>query len=212
MDHLVKEAGLTRNTNSASSPRTSTVALPRLRGPVEAPPRTRLESTRKLGELMRDTYTRNPDRFRLFCPDETNSNRLGAVFEVSDRTFAERVTEEDVAISRDGRVMEVHGRPDADRFHVRGFVEEGTTTTPSDMVVRNRASRYHLVIDALERARRTPTGASELKAWCEQQLLQNERYVVEHLQDMPEVRDWSLGDWADKGWRHMPRPPHRTVP
>jgi xylulose-5-phosphate/fructose-6-phosphate phosphoketolase len=56
---------------------------------------------------MRDTYKRNPDRFRLFCPDETKSNRLGAVFEASDRAFAERVTEEDVAISRDGRVMEV---------------------------------------------------------------------------------------------------------
>ncbi|MFI7233543.1 phosphoketolase [Nonomuraea angiospora] len=409
--------------------------------PVKAPGRDRLESTRKLGELMRDTYERNPDRFRLFCPDETNSNRLGAVFEVSDRAFAERVTEEDVAISRDGRVMEVlsehachgwlegytltgrhgwfatyeafamvsvsqtvqhakwlqeahdlawrvpvpslnilltstawrqdhngfshqgpgliqnvithrgtisrvylppdantllsvadhcmrsrsrvnlvvidkqpqlqwlpmdeavahcargagvwpwagtedgrsdpdivlacagdvvtmetvaaanilrerlphfatrvvnvvnlmtlppravhpngmddllfqelftgrvdvlfafhgypgaihqlvHGRPGPDRFHVRGFVEEGTTTTPFDMVVRNRASRYHLVIDALNAARRTPTGASELKAWCEQQLLRHERYVVEHLQDMPEVRDWSLGDWAEQG-------------
>ncbi|MEV1168443.1 phosphoketolase family protein [Nonomuraea sp. NPDC049784] len=409
--------------------------------PVKAPGRDRLESTRKLGELMRDTYKRNPDRFRLFCPDETNSNRLGAVFEVSDRAFAEHVTEEDVAISRDGRVMEVlsehachgwlegytltgrhgwfatyeafamvsasqtvqhakwlqeahhlawrapvpslnilltstawrqdhngfshqgpgliqnmithrgtisrvylppdantllsvadhcmrsrshvnlvvidkqpqlqwltmdeavahctrgagvwpwagtehgrsdpdivlacagdvvtmetvaaanilrerlphfatrvvnvvnlmtlplrtvhpngmddilfrelftdhvdvlfafhgypgaihqlvHGRPDPDRFHVRGFVEEGTTTTPFDMVVRNRASRYHLVIDALNAARRTPTGASELKAWCEQQLLRHEQYVVEHLQDMPEVQDWSLGDWAEQG-------------
>jgi xylulose-5-phosphate/fructose-6-phosphate phosphoketolase len=67
------------------------------------------------------------------------------------------------------------------------------------MVVRNRASRYHLVIDALNAARRTPAGASELKAWCEQQLLRHERYVVEHLQDMPEVRDWSLGDWAEQG-------------
>ena len=47
---------------------------------------------------MRDIYRRNPDRFRLFCPDETNSNRLGAVFEVSDRAFAERVTQDDVAI------------------------------------------------------------------------------------------------------------------
>ncbi|NIY62385.1 phosphoketolase pyrophosphate [Streptomyces malaysiensis] len=408
---------------------------------VQVPGRTRLESTRKLGELMRDTYVRNPDRFRLFSPDETNSNRLGAVFEVSDRAFAERVVEEDVAISRDGRVMEVlsehachgwlegytltgrhgwfatyeafamvsasqtvqhakwlqeahhlkwrapvpslnilltstawrqdhngfshqgpgliqnvithrgtisrvylppdantllsvadhcmrsrscvnlvvidkqpqlqwlgmdeavehcargtgvwswagtedrrtdpeivlacagdvvtmetvaaaqilrermphfatrvvnvvnlmtlprrsvhphgmdetlfrelftdhvdvlfafhgypgaihqlvHGRPDPDRFHVRGFIEEGTTTTPFDMVVRNRASRYHLVMDALDCARRTPAGASELKAWCEQQLLRHEKYVVEHLEDMPEVRDWSLGDWAERG-------------
>ncbi|PRX64128.1 xylulose-5-phosphate/fructose-6-phosphate phosphoketolase [Nonomuraea fuscirosea] len=409
--------------------------------PLRVPGRDRLESTRKLGEFMRDTYSRNPDRFRLFCPDETDSNRLGAVFEASDRAFAERVTEEDVAISRDGRVMEVlsehachgwlegytltgrhgwfatyeafamvsasqtvqhakwlqearelawrapvpslnilltstawrqdhngfshqgpgliqnvithrgpvnrvylppdantllsvadhcmrsrsrvnlvvidkqpqlqwltmdeavdhcargagvwawagaedgrsdpdivlacagdvvtmetvaaanllrerlphfatrvvnvvnlmalpprtvhpdgmddllfrelftghvdvlfafhgypgaihqlvHGRPAPDRFHVRGFVDEGTTTTPFDMVVRNRASRYHLVMDALNAARRTPAGASELKAWCERQLLRHQRYVVEHLQDMPEVRDWSLGDWAEQG-------------
>ncbi|MER6004957.1 hypothetical protein ABT120_40875 [Nonomuraea angiospora] len=93
----------------------------------------------------------------------------------------------------------VHGRPGPDRFHVRGFADEGTTTTPFDMVMRNRASRYHLVIDALNAARRTPTEASELKAWCEQQLLRDERYVVEHLQDMPEVRDRSLGDRAEQG-------------
>ncbi|HEX8627543.1 MAG TPA: phosphoketolase family protein, partial [Catenuloplanes sp.] len=74
---------------------------------VPQPARLRAESTRKLGELMRDIYTRNPDRFRLFCPDETNSNRLGAVFEVSDRAFMEHVADDDLAISRDGRVMEV---------------------------------------------------------------------------------------------------------
>ncbi|TQS45796.1 phosphoketolase [Cryptosporangium phraense] len=401
---------------------------------VPAPAGARAESTRKLGELMRDIYTRNPDRFRLFCPDETNSNRLGAVFEASDRAWAEEVLPSDVSLSRDGRVMEVlsehnchgwlegynltgrhglfatyeafamvsasqtiqhskwleeanhlswraavpslnvlltstawrndhngfshqgpgliqtvltqrgsvsriylppdancllsvadhcfrsrsyvnlividkqpqlqyltideaiehatrgasiwdwagnddgsvdpdvvlacagdvvtmetvaaasilreklphfrvrvvnvidlmtlprrkdhphgmegtffrelftdhvdvvfafhgypgaihqvvHGRPDADRFHVRGFIEEGTTTTPFDMVVKNKASRYHLVIDALNNAKRTPPGASDLKAWCEAQLEKHSAYVVEHLEDMPEVRDWVL--------------------
>jgi xylulose-5-phosphate/fructose-6-phosphate phosphoketolase len=408
---------------------------------VPEPGTVRAESTRQLGELMRDLYTRNPDRFRLFCPDETNSNRLGAVFDVSDRAFAERVTDDDVALSRDGRVMEVlsehnchgwlegytltgrhgwfatyeafamvsasqtiqhgkwlqeaahlpwrakvpslnilltstawrndhngfshqgpgliqnvitqrgsvgrvylppdancllsvadhcmksrsyvnvvvidkqpqlqwlsidqavehcargagiwswagnedatsdpdvvlacagdvvtmetvaaarilrerlpglrtrvvnvvdlmslprpkdhphgmdetffrelftdsvdvvfsfhgypgaihqlvHGRPDADRFRVRGFVEEGTTTTPFDMVVRNRASRYHLVMDAINNARRTPSGASSVKQWCEERLAAHQGYVVEHLEDMPEVRDWVLGDWAESG-------------
>ena len=48
----------------------------------------------------------------------------------------------------------LHGRPDPDRFHVRGFSEQGTTTTPFDMVVLNRMSRYHLVLEALRRARR----------------------------------------------------------
>ncbi|WP_442791605.1 phosphoketolase family protein [Micromonospora sp. NBC_01813] len=408
---------------------------------VPQPAQLRAESTRKLGELMRDIYTRNPDRFRLFCPDETNSNRLGAVFEVSDRGFMEQVYPSDTAISRNGRVMEVlsehnchgwlegynltgrhgmfatyeafamvsasqtvqhgkwlqeaahlpwrakvpslnilltstawrndhngfshqgpgliqvvlnqrgtvsrvylppdancllsvadhclrsksyvnlividkqpqlqwltmdeaiehcakgadiwswagtddgnsepdivlacagdvvtmetvaaahilkqrlpslkvrvvnvvnlmtlprpkdhphgmtetmftelftnsvdvvfafhgypgaihqlvHGRPDADRFRVRGFIEEGTTTTPFDMTVRNRASRYHLVMDAINNARRVPRGAAELKAWCEAKLAEHEAYVVEHLEDMPEVKDWSLGDWAKQG-------------
>ena len=93
----------------------------------------------------------------------------------------------------------VHGRPDADRFRVRGFIEEGTTTTPFDMVVRNKASRYHLVMDALNNARRTPAGASDLMAWCRQRLDEHNAYVVEHLEDMPDVRDWVLGDWAEEG-------------
>lgn len=394
---------------------------------------TAVESTRRLGELMAELYRRNPDRFRLFCPDEVNSNRLGAVFDVSDRAFAERVTDDDVKLSADGRVMEVlsehnchgwlegytltgrhglfasyeafamvsasqtvqhgkwleeanhltwrakvpslnilltstcwrndhngfshqgpgliqnvithrgdvsrvylppdantllrvaehcfrsrscvnlividkqpqqqwltldeaiehtdrgggiwswagnddgtsdpdvvlacagdvvtmetiaaaeiltsrmpqlrirvvnivdlmalprrrdhphglsdtyfrelftdhvdvvfsfhgfpgaihqlvHGRPDADRFHVRGFIEQGTTTTPFDMTVRNRASRYHLVMDALNNARRTPPGATELLAWCEEKLAEHDRYVVDHLEDLPEIKNWS---------------------
>ncbi|EEW48411.1 D-xylulose 5-phosphate/D-fructose 6-phosphate phosphoketolase [Corynebacterium efficiens YS-314] len=69
--------------------------------------RIKAESTRTLGEIMRDAYEDNPDNFRLFCPDETNSNRLGAVFEVSDRTFMERTDLIDEKLSRKGRVMEV---------------------------------------------------------------------------------------------------------
>ncbi|MDO9494673.1 MAG: phosphoketolase family protein, partial [Nocardioides sp.] len=75
--------------------------------PVEQPATTKAESTRQLGAMLADVYRRNPHDFRLFCPDETNSNRLGAVFEVSDRGFAETVLPGDVALSRDGRVMEV---------------------------------------------------------------------------------------------------------
>ena len=74
---------------------------------VPSPGTVRAESTRTLGAMMRDMYVDNPDGFRLFCPDETNSNRLGAVFEASDRCSMERTTDADVAISREGRVMEV---------------------------------------------------------------------------------------------------------
>jgi xylulose-5-phosphate/fructose-6-phosphate phosphoketolase len=62
------------------------------------------------------------------------------------------------------------------------------------MTVRNKASRYHLVMDAINNAKRLPRGATDLKAWCEKQLAKHEAYVVEHLEDMPEVRDWSLPD------------------
>jgi len=84
----------------------------------------------------------------------------------------------------------VHGQGDVDRFHVRGFEEEGTTTTPFDMVVRNRMSRYHLCIEALRRAGRSPQGADELENHCRSMLAHHEVYVTEHLQDLPEVQEW----------------------
>jgi len=87
----------------------------------------------------------------------------------------------------------VHGRPDADRFRARGFVEEGTTTTPFDMVVRNQVDRYHLVMDAINNAKSKPAGSHELYQYCEQMLAKHAEYIVEHLEDIPEVRDWQLG-------------------
>ena len=84
----------------------------------------------------------------------------------------------------------VHGRHQPGRFHVRGFSEQGTTTTPFDMVVLNRMSRYHLVLEALRRSRRIPQGGAELADLCRSQLERHATYVREHLEDMPEVRDW----------------------
>ena len=76
---------------------------------VERPATERAESTRKLGELLRDTFTRNARQanFRLFCPDETNSNRLGAVFEVENRCFVGKTLPIDDHVAPSGRVLEV---------------------------------------------------------------------------------------------------------
>jgi xylulose-5-phosphate/fructose-6-phosphate phosphoketolase len=440
---LVREANPPAGLRMSASPHANgglvsrPLDLPNFRDfgvPVDSAGSGRAESTRQLGSMLAEIYRRNPDRFRLFCPDETNSNRLGAVFEVSDRAFMERIEPGDVRISHDGRVMEVlsehnchgwlegytltgrhgmfatyeafamvsasqtvqhskwleeatrlswraripsfnvlltstawrndhngfshqgpgliqvmlthrgdiariyfppdancllsvadhclrstsyvnlividkqpqlqwlsmdeaiehcsrgagvwgwagnddgsrepdivlacagdivtmeivaaaqilcerlpqlrtrvvnvvdlmglirpkdhphgmsetqfaelftdsvdvlfafhgfpgavhqlvHGRPDADRFHVRGFIEQGTTTTPFDMTVLNRVSRYHLVIDAINNARRTPAGSTELIAWCEEKLREHSRYVVEHLEDLPEIPNWQI--------------------
>jgi xylulose-5-phosphate/fructose-6-phosphate phosphoketolase len=76
---------------------------------VPAPATVRHESTRRLGEMLRDTFTLNSAaaNFRLFCPDETNSNRLGAVFEVENRCFLGKTLPIDDHVAPDGRVMEV---------------------------------------------------------------------------------------------------------
>jgi phosphoketolase len=51
----------------------------------------------------------------------------------------------------------------------RGFIEHGTTTTPFDMTVRNKVSRYHLVADEIHNARRTPSGSADSLTWCRRQ-------------------------------------------
>ncbi|GAA3711162.1 phosphoketolase [Gordonia hankookensis] len=85
----------------------------------------------------------------------------------------------------------LHGQPDADRFHVRGFSEQGTTTTPFDMVVLNKMSRYHLVLEALRRSRRVPERSEELVEFCHRQLARHHDHVREHFEDLPEIRDWT---------------------
>jgi xylulose-5-phosphate/fructose-6-phosphate phosphoketolase len=84
----------------------------------------------------------------------------------------------------------VHGRPNSARFHVRGYREEGTTTTPFDMVVLNQTSRCHLAIEALRRAPHPPANANLLIDECQEKLKQHSVYVREHLEDMPEIRDF----------------------
>jgi xylulose-5-phosphate/fructose-6-phosphate phosphoketolase len=86
--------------------------------------------------------------------------------------------------------MLLHGRPNPQRFHVRGYNEEGTTTTPFDMVVLNETSRFHLAMEALKRARRRPDNADLLIDECRQTLRRHTAYVREHFEDMPEIQDW----------------------
>ena len=84
--------------------------LPDFRGyavPVPKPGGVEAEATRVMGQFLRDVIKGNPDNFRLMGPDETLSNRLGAVFEVTDRVFMGEILKDDEHISRNGRVMEV---------------------------------------------------------------------------------------------------------
>jgi len=85
----------------------------------------------------------------------------------------------------------VHGRVNADRFHVRGFNEQGTTTTPFSMVVMNGMSRYHLCIEAIKRAERIRPQAETLTSELESAIQKSVAYAHEHFEDQPEIRDWT---------------------
>ncbi|MFW6437803.1 MAG: phosphoketolase, partial [Armatimonadota bacterium] len=76
---------------------------------VPAPGAVEAEATRELGKFLRDVMTENAEsrNFRLFGPDETSSNRLDAVFEVTDRQWMAATDEHDVNLAHDGRVMEI---------------------------------------------------------------------------------------------------------
>ncbi|GLH80579.1 putative phosphoketolase [Bradyrhizobium sp. SSBR45G] len=75
-------------------------------------------------------------------------------------------------------------------MHVRGFIEEGTTTTPFDMVVLNELDRFHLAIEAIERVPGLSVSAAHVKQTFRDALIEHARYIRAHGEDMPEIRDW----------------------
>lgn len=85
-------------------------------------------------------------------------------------------------------------RPHPERFHVEGYREEGTTTTPFDMVVANGLSRYQLAIRTLDLLGRDDTAADALREECQEQLARHRLYITRHFEDLPEVRTWR---WTD---------------
>ncbi|HYE75371.1 MAG TPA: phosphoketolase family protein [Blastocatellia bacterium] len=75
-------------------------------------------------------------------------------------------------------------------LHVRGYKEEGTTTTPFDMVVMNDLDRFHLVMDVLKRVPNLAASTAYLKQSLEEKLVEHKHYISEYGEDMPEVCDW----------------------
>ena len=114
---------------------------------------------------------------------------------LTDREFdALFTTDKPVVFAYHGYPWTIHRltyrRTNHGNFHVRGFNEEGTTTTPFDMTVLNGLDRYHLVQSVVERTPAIRASGESLRQMMQEKLLEHHDYIRAHGQDMPEVRDW----------------------
>ena len=86
-------------------------------------------------------------------------------------------------------------RTNHDNMHVRGYKEEGTTTTPFDMTVLNDLDRFHLAGDVIDRVPRLQGIAGHQKQWLRNRLIEHKLYISQYGDDMPEIRNWH---WPDQ--------------
>ena len=114
---------------------------------------------------------------------------------LSDRDFDSLFTEDKpVVFAYHGYPWLIHRltyrRTNHENFHVRGYREEGTTTTPFDMVVMNQLDRFNLAKDVIDRVPSLRSRGAYAKQWLLNKLTEHKHYTREHGDDLPEVRDW----------------------
>ncbi len=128
---------------------------------------------------------------------------------ISDREFDSIfTTDKPVIFAFHGYPYLIHRltyrRTNHDNIHVRGYKEEGTTTTPFDMVVLNDLDRFHLAQDVLDRVPKLRTCAAYVKQAIRDKLIDHKHYIIEHGEDMPEVTQWK--------WQYYSAPNADTQP
>jgi xylulose-5-phosphate/fructose-6-phosphate phosphoketolase len=133
------------------------------------------------------------DLFRL-QPDREHPHGL------SDKDFDALFTvDKPVIFAFHGYAGLVHkltyNRANHSNFHVHGYREHGTTTTPFDMVALNQLDRFHLALDAIDRVPKLAVHYANVKQELQYKLIEHKHYVREHGEDLPEIRDWK---WKGK--------------
>jgi xylulose-5-phosphate/fructose-6-phosphate phosphoketolase len=114
---------------------------------------------------------------------------------ISDRDFDSIfTTDKPIVFAYHGYPWMIHRltyrRTNHDNMHVRGYKEEGTTTTPFDMTVMNDLDRFHLAGDVVDRVPRLARVGAHFKQFLRDKLVEHKRYICEHGDDLPEIRDW----------------------
>jgi xylulose-5-phosphate/fructose-6-phosphate phosphoketolase len=114
---------------------------------------------------------------------------------LSDRDFDTLFTrDKPVVFAYHGYPWLVHHltyrRTNHDSFHVHGYKEEGTITTPFDMAVLNGLDRFHLLADVVDRVPNLQTQAAHVNQWVREKLIEHRLYITEHGEDLPEVLNW----------------------
>lgn len=120
---------------------------------------------------------------------------------LSDRDFdALFTTDKSIVFASHGYPWLIHRlayrRTNHKNLHVRGYKEEGTTTTPFGMAVVNDLDRLHLVADVIDRVPQLASRAAYVKQAIHEKLIEHKQYIAEHGEDLPEVRDWK---WSGRG-------------
>ncbi len=114
---------------------------------------------------------------------------------LTDKAFVELFTaDKPIIFAYHGYPWLIHRltyrRPNHANIHVRGYKEEGTTTTPFDMAVQNDLDRFHLFADAVQRVPKLHNRSAYVKQFVRDKLVDHRRYITTRGEDMPEIRNW----------------------
>ncbi|GAC1044741.1 phosphoketolase family protein [Rhizobium sp. No.120] len=157
----------------------------------DVPTMETLAAVMLLHEAIPDLKIRTVNVVDLLALQDPQQHPHGLDHQAFDQIFT---TDKPVIFAYHGYPYLIHRltyrRTNHENIHVRGFIEEGTTTTPFDMAVLNELDRYHLALEAINRIPGLSENVPEVVDGLKVKLIRHHDYVRQHGEDMPEVANW----------------------